>query len=77
MNRIVEFTAGDLAFDPPAIDAMSAALEEICQALHINGNASAREVIAIRISELARRGERSPTALRDVLLAEARSGSGC
>lgn len=59
------------AFEPNDIDAMSLACEEICKALHINGDARARETIAARIIELARRGERSPTALRDRVLAEA------
>lgn len=77
MNTIVEFIAGDLAFDPPAIEAMATALDAVCEALRINGNASARELIAIRIIDLARRGERSAAALRDVVLAEANSGSGC
>jgi hypothetical protein len=35
------------------------------------GNANAKETIAVRIIELARRGERSPTKLRDRVLHEA------
>ncbi len=77
MATIVEFVAGDLAFDPPAIKAMSEALTDVCRALHINGNATARELIAIRIIELARQGERDATRLRDILMAEGTSGSGC
>jgi hypothetical protein len=77
MSSIAELTEGDRAFDPQAIEAMSIALEDVCKALGINGNASARDVIAIRIIELARRGERSATKLCDLLLAEANSGSGC
>jgi hypothetical protein len=55
---------------------MSMALDDVCAALNINRDTSAREVIAIRIIELAQRGERSPTKLRDRLLLEA-GGTGC
>jgi hypothetical protein len=55
---------------------MSTALDDMCSEFNINGDASAREVIAIRIVELAQRGEPSPTKLRDRLLLEA-GGTGC
>jgi hypothetical protein len=55
---------------------MSMALDDICKVLKIDANKAAREVIAIRIVELARRGERSVTTLRDRLLLEANGGSG-
>jgi hypothetical protein len=38
---------------------------------HLDGNAKAREIVATRIIELARRGERNPTRLRDRVLQEA------
>jgi hypothetical protein len=63
------------AFGPDEITAMSMALNDICKELHINGDSMARETIAIRIIELARRGERSPTKLRDRLLLEANGGT--
>jgi hypothetical protein len=47
----------------------------VCVALKIDGNKSARETIATRIIELARRGERHPTRLRDRLLHEASGGT--
>ena len=47
------------------------------QRSQINGNATAREVIAIRIIELTKRGERDHTLLRDRLRAEANGGTGC
>jgi len=53
---------------------MSLACEEVCNSLHINGDARARETIAARVIELARRGERCPTVLRDRVLAEANAG---
>ena len=62
-------------FYPDDVEAMSLAYEEICNALHINGAAGARETIAERVIELARRGERCPTVLRDRVLAEANAGT--
>jgi hypothetical protein len=59
-------------FEPDEIQAMSLALDDVCKALKIPGSGnSAREVIAVRIIELARRGEHSPTGLRDRVLNEA------
>jgi hypothetical protein len=77
MDAIAEFVPGNAAFNPHEIRAMSMALDDVCQALRINGDRTAREIIAIRIIELARLGERSPTRLRDCLLAESAGGSGC
>jgi hypothetical protein len=48
---------------------MSLAYEDICDALHINDDIRARETIAVNVIELARRGERCPTVLRDRVLA--------
>src|SRR5580693_7563011 len=75
MGAIVPFLKG-AAFDPQDIQSMSLALDDICKALKIDGDASARQIIAVRIIELATRGERSATGLRDRLLAEANSGTG-
>lgn len=50
-------------FEPDAIKAMSAALEQACAALHVNGQVHDREVIATRIIDLARSGVRDATAL--------------
>lgn len=50
---------------------MSIALEDVCAALELNGNQTAREAVAGRIIEMARRGERNPVNLRDRLLSEA------
>lgn len=65
------------AFEPNHIQAMSLAYEEVCTALHINGDIRARETIAERIIELARRGGRCPTVLRDRVLAEVNGSTGC
>jgi hypothetical protein len=62
------------AFEQTDIAAMSMALDDVCMRLKIDGDTSAREAIAIRIIELARRGERSPVKLRDRILFEAHGG---
>ena len=60
-------------FDPETINAMSGAFDEVCQILKVNGNVREREVVATRIIELARRGERDPAQLRDRVLRDAGS----
>lgn len=75
MSTIVPFLKG-VAFEPQDIQSMSLALDDVCKALKIDSDGSAREIIAVRIIELARRGERSTIGLRDRLLAEASSGTG-
>ena len=62
-------------FEPDDIKAMSIAFDDVCEALKLDGNVKAKEVVAIRIIELARRGEHSPTKLRDQVLHEANGGS--
>jgi hypothetical protein len=72
MGTISRFLANDSAFDPIDVEAMSNALDDVCKVLNLtNGAKVAREVMAERIIELARRGERSPTVLRDRVLREA------
>lgn len=66
-----------VAFEPNDIQAMSLAYDHICDALKINGDIRARETIAAKVIELARRGERCPTVLRDRVLAEANGGTRC
>ena len=61
------------AFEPEAIAAMSAALEQACASLHVfAGDQRGREIIAARIIDLARTGVIDATALRDRVVAEAR-----
>jgi hypothetical protein len=58
-------------FGPEALHAMSRAFDEACLALSVNrGDAQGRNVIAIRIVELARRGEFDADRLRDRVLWE-------
>jgi hypothetical protein len=72
MEAILPFIGGsDGVFDPKDIVAMSMALDDICKELNLRDNGSAREVIAVRIIDLAKTGERSSTRLRDRVLREA------
>ena len=75
MGTILPFVSAGV-FEPEDVDAMSLAYEEVCNALHINGDAGARETIAVKVIELAQRGELSPTILRDRVLAESNAGPG-
>jgi hypothetical protein len=70
MTTIIPFLQED-AFDPDALRAMSTALEEVSRTFQLDGDQRAREIIAVRIIELARRGERDPERLRDRVLREA------
>lgn len=60
----------DGAFQPNDVHAMSMALDDVCKGLNLRDNRQ-REIIAERIVDLARRGIRSPTLLRDRVLHEA------
>jgi hypothetical protein len=70
MATILPFVK-DGVFDQKDITAMSMALDDVCKILNLRDDSSAREVIAIRIVDLARAGERSPARLRDRILHEA------
>ena len=70
MATILPFVK-DGVFDQEAITAMSTALDDVCEMLNLRHDHSAKEVIASRIVDLARAGERSPARLRDRVLHEA------
>ena len=70
MATILPFVK-DGVFNPQDITAMSMALDDVCKILNLPDDNSAREVMAIRIIDLARAGERSPARLRDSILHEA------
>ena len=74
MGTIRPFLRDDPVFGPEDIVAMSKALDDVCRALGLDGDANAKEVVATRIIELARHGPRQPNLLRDRVLAEAKSG---
>ena len=60
---------GEAAFPPEVIDAMSWAFDEVCARLSIPETADAPQaMVAFRIVELARKGERDPERLRDKAL---------
>jgi hypothetical protein len=60
-------------FEPEALRAMSQAFHDTCNALHIvAGDEHDRQVIAIRIIDLASTGVIDAGALRDRVLMEAR-----
>ena len=73
MSSILPYIQNE-AFSPNDIEIMTATLDDVCKTLHINGDGVAREVIAVRIVELARRGERDRSKLREQLLSEANGG---
>jgi hypothetical protein len=75
MATIVPFLRSDFyrdsVFEPHDIKAMSIALDDVCKVMNLQDDSPGQEVIAARIIDLARRGERSPTRLRDRVLHEA------
>ncbi|MCC6888456.1 MAG: hypothetical protein IT536_07990 [Hyphomicrobiales bacterium] len=50
---------------------MSRVLDDVCRALNVDDDRRARETIAVRIIELARRGERDAERLRQRVMREA------
>jgi hypothetical protein len=69
---ILPFIKSDMVFEPETTQAMSAAFEAACAALKLPADAAReREAVAIRIIELARRGERDPMRLSRLVLRDA------
>jgi hypothetical protein len=69
---ILPFLKDQTVFEPEATQAMSIAFDEACRALNLtNGAHRERETVAVRIIELARRGERDPKRLCERILREA------
>src|SRR5438105_5381279 len=69
---ILPFLKDEAAFDPIDVRSMSMAFDDACKVLKISETETQRrEVVAARIIEIARRGEHSPTLLRDRVLKEA------
>jgi len=72
MVTILPFLRNEGAFDPKDVRAMAMAFEDVCKTLDVPADAATlREDIAVRIVELAKRGERNQTVLRDRILSEA------
>jgi hypothetical protein len=58
------------AFEPAAIEAMSAAFEDVCRDLGLAERTDPlRDLVAKKVIEFAQRGERDPARLRDLTLA--------
>jgi hypothetical protein len=71
MVTILPFLRNECAFEPKDVRAMAMAFEDVCKTLEVPPDAATlREVIAIRIVELAKRGERRQTVLRERVLKE-------
>jgi hypothetical protein len=58
-------------FDPETTAVMAGALADVCHALNVNDNEQEREILATRIVDLARDGERDRDRLRERVLREA------
>jgi hypothetical protein len=72
MATILPFLREQTVFDPETIQAMSSALEQACRTLNLRDDATReREVVAVRIIELARRGEHDAARLCRRVLSEA------
>jgi hypothetical protein len=70
----IKRTLDSAAFDPAAVNALTNAYEEACAALRlIDRTDPLAEVVAKKIIEHARRGERDPNRLREVVLKELKS----
>lgn len=74
---IQEYLNDNGVFSPVDLRGMSMAFDDVCKALRLDDYALGKEAVAARIIELSRRGERSPTKLRDRVLAEAKGDTGC
>lgn len=62
------------AFEPESIVAMSSAFEQACTSLRVfAGDHLGREIIAMRIIDLAREGVIDANALHDRVLAESKA----
>lgn len=70
MTKVIPFLQ-EAAFGPDDLRAMSTAVEGVCRKLKVDHDQGAREVVAVRVIELARRGECDPRRLRDRVLWEA------
>ncbi len=73
---IVPFLQGRV-FSPQDIQAMSAALDDVCKILNVADRAqSDRELLAQKIVAVAHQGQRDAAVLRDRTLREITSGRG-
>jgi hypothetical protein len=71
MATILPFIGDQNLFEPKDIAAMSSALEAVMERLELGQDGDARAIMATRIVDLARAGERNSGRLRDRVLHEA------
>jgi hypothetical protein len=64
----------NVSFDPEVITLMGVAFEKACRSLQGSGRTISPEVIAKRIIELARKGERDPARMSEETLKSMRMG---
>jgi hypothetical protein len=62
-------------FNPEALKALAAAFDDACVALHLDRDDPRAIVVAKKIIERARGGERDPDQLREAVLAEIRAAA--
>ena len=65
------------AFQPDEIQVLAEALDEVCRELDIDQHEAAREIVAMRILDLAGHGALDSAQLRDELLGDADGVTGC
>lgn len=70
---IRSYLEDESAFGPDAIRVMSAALEQACRTLQVDGEIQLREIIAARIIDLARNGVLDAKTLSDRVVAETKA----
>jgi hypothetical protein len=59
----------EAAFDPQAIEAISAAFEAVCASLQlVDRSDPVAEIVARKVIEVAGTGERDPVRIRDLVL---------
>ena len=73
MSILIPYLQEQSAFDPEAIHVMSRAFDEVCAALRVSADDRGRTAVAVRIIDLARRGEFNADRLRDRVLRESNS----
>ncbi len=69
MAAILPFMRDQSVFEPETTQAMASAFDEVCRALKLTESATnEREIVASKIIDLARRGERSSLALAECVM---------
>jgi len=76
MAAILSYLEDTTVFEPDALRSMSQAFDEVCNALQVfAGDEHGRQVVAVRLIELARAGVTDARTLRERILREARTAA--